>query len=68
MVKKGATYQVIHDFKDLQDKNKIYRAGETYPTPANKKVSDKRLDELMSKNNRLGVAVIAEVGGTEEKK
>lgn len=59
MTKKNPTYTVLHDFKDLQDKNKIYRTGETYPTPANKKVSDERLKELQSKNNKLGIQLIS---------
>lgn len=63
-------YVVIHDFTDLQDsskgKNKVYRSGDSYPNPANKKISDERLAQLSGKNNRLGVAVIREV--KEEKK
>lgn len=66
MAKKNATYRVIHDFKDLQDKNKIYRAGDSYPAPANKKVSDERLNQLLSKNNRQGLAVIQEVSEAKE--
>lgn len=54
-------YQVVHDFKDLQDKNKIYRAGDSFPSPANKKVSAARIAELSGKNNRLGLALIQEV-------
>lgn len=63
-------YIVIHDFTDLQDsskgKNKVYRSGDSYPTPANKKISDERIAQLSGKNNRLGVALISEV--KEEKK
>lgn len=66
MTKKNVTYRVLHDFKDLQDKNKIYRTGDTYPTPANKKISDERIKELMSTNNRLGVQLIAEVQENKE--
>lgn len=66
MAKKNETYRVVHDFKDLQDKNKVYRTGDNYPTPANKKVSDERLNTLLSKNNRLGLAVIREVVETKE--
>lgn len=53
-------YLVKHDFRDLQDKNKIYRAGDTYPSPANKKISAERLDSLSSKKNRLGIQLIEE--------
>lgn len=59
-------YVVVEGFKDLQDKNKIYKAGEQYPTPANKKVSQKRIAELTSKNNRQNKILIQEV--KEEKK
>ena len=63
-------YVVIHDFTDLQDstkgKNKVYRSGDSYPTPANKKITDERIAQLSGKNNRLGVALISEV--KEEKK
>ena len=54
-------YRVTHDFKDLQDKNKIYRAGDAYPTPANKKISAERLEQLSSKKNKLGIQLIEEV-------
>lgn len=60
------TYTVLHDFKDLQDKNKIYRTGDTYPTPANKKVSEERLKELQSTNNRLGVQLISKTTEIKE--
>lgn len=30
-------YEVLHDFIDLEDKNKFYEATGTYPKPANKK-------------------------------
>lgn len=49
------------DFKDLQDKNKIYRKGDTYPRPANKKVGKDRLNELLSGNNNFGKPIIKEV-------
>lgn len=69
MTAKDVTYVVIHDFKDLQDKNKIYRAGDVYPSPANKKVNEKRLNELKSKNNKNGVQYIREMhASTEQKK
>lgn len=55
------TYQAIVDFKDLQDKGKIYRKGDTYPKPANKRVEDKRLEELLSYQNKLKKPVIKEI-------
>lgn len=68
MAAKEANYIVMHDFKDLQDKNKIYRAGDVYPSPANKKVSEKRLNELKTKNNRNGIQYIREAQPTTETK
>ncbi|OVE34793.1 hypothetical protein CCZ20_24390 [Priestia aryabhattai] len=53
-------FEVIEDFKDLQDKDKIYRKGDSYPYPANKKVDDERLEELSSKRNKQGRPVIKE--------
>lgn len=68
MAKKDVRFEVIRDFKDLQDKNKIYRAGDSYPTPANKKITEKRLEQLKTKNNKNGIQYIREVAETEEKK
>lgn len=68
MAAKDVSYVVVHDFKDLQDKNKIYRAGDVYPSPANKKISDKRLNELKSKSNRNGVQYIREAEPSTESK
>ncbi|MDO7486880.1 hypothetical protein Q5O89_15835 [Peribacillus frigoritolerans] len=33
-------YQAIVNIKDLKDKGKIYRNGDTFPNTANKKVED----------------------------
>ena len=54
-------FTVLHDFKDLQDKNKIYVKGDTYPNPVNKKVDDKRIKELSSTKNKLGKKLIEEI-------
>lgn len=59
-------YEVIKNFVDSQDKNKKYQVGDSYPHPTNKKISDRRLSELLSSNNKLGYPVIKEV--EEEKK
>lgn len=65
-------YIVLHDFKDLQDvdkktnKNKKYKAGDTYPDPANKKISKERIEQLTSADNNQERPVIQEV--VEEKK
>ncbi|MHC5248816.1 hypothetical protein [Enterococcus sp. LJL90] len=51
-------YQVLHDFKDLQDdKQRIYRKGDFYEG----KPSEGRLAELTTKNNAIKEILIAEV-------
>ena len=47
-------YEVLHKFIDLEDKNKIYNAGDTYPKPANKKVSHDRILDLSTSDNKRG--------------
>lgn len=59
-------YKVIEDFKDLQDNDKVYHEGEPFPKPANKKVSKKRIDELLSKENKLRTPVIKEIKEDKE--
>lgn len=54
------TYMVLHDFKDLQDKNKIYIKGDTYPKPSGTIVSDARIKELSSTKNKIGKRLIKE--------
>ncbi|MFJ7756323.1 hypothetical protein ACQKGI_19970 [Peribacillus muralis] len=54
-------FDVIEDFKDLQDKNKLYFKGDRFPRPANKKVETERLEELLSSKNKLKKPVIKEI-------
>lgn len=54
-------YEAIAAFKDGQDNNKEYNKGDSYPFPANKKVSAERLKELSSHENKLGYPVIKEI-------
>ncbi|WP_350300596.1 hypothetical protein [Peribacillus frigoritolerans] len=54
-------YQATVDFKDLQDKGKIYRKGDSFPKPGNKKVEEERLEELLSSDNKMGKPVIKEI-------
>lgn len=61
-----AKYEVIRDFTDLQDKNKVYRKGDVYPNPVNKKVSKKRIDELSTDENKIGAPLIKEIKETKE--
>lgn len=64
--KKKKKYIVVEDFKDLQDGNKIYVKGDIYPSPANKNIDNKRLEALLSSNNRQGRPVIKEVEADQE--
>lgn len=59
-VQQLAKYVVIEGFRDLKD-GKEYFVGDRYPKPANKKVSEKRLKELSSKNNKAGRPLIKKV-------
>lgn len=64
---KKVKYEAIEDFTDLQDKNKTnpkgkkYKKGDSFPSPANKKVEEERINELLSRDNRQGKPVIKEV-------
>lgn len=57
-------YVVIKDFKDLQDRQHIYRVGDTYPRKGYKP-SKKRIEELLGNENRIGEPLIAEVDEEE---
>lgn len=50
-------YKVIKSFSDIQDNGFIYRAGDVFPR-LGKEVTQKRVDELASKNNRRKEALI----------
>lgn len=54
-------YEAIQDFVDLEDGGKVYFAGDRYPSPANKKIPEERLESLLSKNNKRKSAVIKEI-------
>ena len=54
-------YKVITQFKDLQDKNRIYEVGDTFPA-TKRKVSKERLDELSGDSNKIGKPLIKEEG------
>lgn len=54
-------YEVLHKFIDLEDKKKVYNVGDAYPKPANKKVSDERLLDLSTSDNKRGKALIKEL-------
>ena len=50
-------YEVIEYFTDLQDHNYPYHVGDTFPR-GGLKVSEERLKELSSKNNKRGMQLI----------
>ena len=53
-------YKVIKYFTDLQDNHYAYQVGDIFPHEG-KQVSDKRLAELASADNRRGIPLIAKV-------
>ena len=53
-------YIVLTRFADLQDGNRIYEAGDTYPRP-DFDVSPERLAELAGSDNRIGQPLIVDV-------
>ena len=58
-------YLVIVPFTDLQDNDFQYRVGDEYPR-SGLEVSNERLEELSTKNNRRGIQIIAPVEATEK--
>lgn len=53
-------YKALTTFTDLQDNNYRYQAGDTFPRKGIK-VSDERIAELLSDNNRRHKPVIEEI-------
>lgn len=56
-----AKYEVTNTFKDLQDNNKLYKKGQTFPRPTNKKNEEERILELLSSENRQKKQLIKKV-------
>lgn len=56
-------YIVIKDFKDLQDGDHIYRAGDKYPRKGRAK--KERIAELSGSENLIGEPLIREVEDDE---
>ncbi|UXR74946.1 MULTISPECIES: hypothetical protein [unclassified Staphylococcus] len=56
-----AKYEVLKTFKDLQDNDKLYKKGNTFPRPANKKVDEERILELSSSDNRQRKPLIKKI-------
>ena len=53
-------YKVVKKFVDLQDKNHLYNVGDCYPR-SGKSVSENRIHELATNNNKIGVPLIKEI-------
>lgn len=59
-------YKVIKSFFDLQDKERLYSVGDTFPH-GDLKVSADRLKELSTKANKLGTPLIRKVAEKRNK-
>lgn len=57
-------YEVISDFKDLQDENFIYRKGDKFPRKGRAK--RERAEELIGSDNLIGKPVLREVEEGDE--
>ncbi len=60
-------YKVVKYFTDLQDNDHEYNVGDTFPRKG-KEVSEARLAELSSKDNKQGVVLIQKVEEEAPKK
>ena len=60
-------YKVIKLFADLQDNNHVYNSGDTFPRYG-VEVTEERLAELASCNNKQGVPLIEKVDAETPKK
>ena len=61
-------YKVIKFFTDLQDNNRPYNVGDTFPHIDNSPVSAHRIAELASSDNKQGVPLIQLVEESTEEK
>lgn len=57
-------YRVIKRFADLEDKKHVYCVGDEYPR-SGQKTTEKRLKELLSDSNKIGVPLIEKVKDNE---
>ena len=60
-------YKVIKSFFDLDDKNYEYKEGQIFPRKG-AKVSEDRIEELLSGHNKLKKPLIKEVKEQKKKK
>lgn len=59
-------YKVILDFTDLEDGNRIYRAGDTYPYHNAADPSEERIESLLTDKNKRGEPLIESVSSNAE--
>lgn len=59
-------YRVIYDeFYDMKDKSKhVYKKGDVFPFDE-RKIFQKRIEELSTENNKIGVPLIEEIKEAE---
>lgn len=60
-------YKVIHKFIDLKENNHLYCVGDIFPHNE-AEINPKRIDELSSNKNRLGIPLIVEIEQQNEEK
>jgi len=60
-------YEVFKDFKDLEDKGHIYRAGDSYPREGSSP-TDERIESLASENNKRKEALIQVIEAEEQER
>ena len=60
-------FKVVKRFYDLKDNNHAYSVGDVFPHQK-AKVSEKRIAELSSNKNKMGVPLIVEIPEQPKKK
>lgn len=60
-------FKVVKKFYDLKDNNHAYSVGDIFPH-SKAKVSEKRIAELSSNKNKMGVPLIVEIPEKPSKK
>lgn len=58
-------YEVINNFKDLEDNNHLYLKGNIYPREG-LEPTNKRIKELATEKNKIGKKLIQKIEDTEE--
>jgi len=60
-----AKYEVIERFREVKHGGHIYKAGDPYPAPG-KKLTKKRVEQLLSDDNNEGRPFLKEVDEGKE--